>query len=53
MDPVVINTALAIVAALGVLGEALSLIPGIKANGVFQLIFNIIKALGGKKDGPT
>jgi TctA family transporter len=33
---------------LGVLfgiSEALSLIPGVQANGVFQLIVNILKAL--------
>lgn len=37
---------------LGVLlsiSEALSLIPSIKANGVFQLVFRIIRGLSGKK----
>lgn len=36
---------------LGVLfgiSEALSLIPGIQANGVFQFIFNVLKKLLGK-----
>ena len=40
---------LAVLAALGVLGEALSLIPGIKANGIIQLIVGVLRALGGKK----
>jgi hypothetical protein len=37
---------------LGVLlsvSEALSLIPTIKANGIFQLSFRIIRSLSGKK----
>lgn len=37
---------------LGVLlsiSEALSLIPSIKANGIFQLVFRIIRGLSGKK----
>ena len=34
---------------LGV-SEALSLIPSIKANGIIQLIMNILKMLLGKKD---
>lgn len=32
-----------IAAALLVVSEALSLIPGVKANGVFQLIVNALK----------
>ena len=41
------NVILAI-AVLGGISEALSLIPGVKANGVFQLLANIIKAISGK-----
>lgn len=35
--------------ALLAVSEALSLIPAIKANGVFQAIFNVIKIITGKK----
>ncbi len=31
--------------------ETLSLIPQVKANGVFQLIYGIIATLAGKKPG--
>lgn len=41
---------LLILAVLGGVSEALSLIPAVKANGVFQLVVNILKALLGKKD---
>jgi|LakMenEpi03Aug12_release.lakeMendotaPanAssembly.Ray.scaffolds.fasta_scaffold206617_3 hypothetical protein len=37
-------------AVIGGISEALSLIPSIKANGVFQLVQNILKALLGKKE---
>jgi len=36
-------------AVLGGISEALSLIPAVKANGVFQLVVGILKALLGKK----
>lgn len=39
-----------ILAALFALSEVLALIPGIKSNSVFTLIFNLIKAAIGKKD---
>lgn len=39
-----------IVAVLGGISEALSLIPAIRANGVFQLIWDILKVLKPKKD---
>lgn len=32
------------------ISEALSLIPAVKANGVIQLIMNILKMLVGKKE---
>jgi len=38
-----------IIAVMGGISEALSLIPQVKANGVVQLIMQIIKALLGKK----
>ena len=41
------NTLLIIVAAALAISEALSLIPGIKSNGIFQLIFNILRTLAG------
>ena len=42
------NTLTIIVAALFAVSEALSLIPAIKSNGIFQAIFDIIRALAGK-----
>ena len=39
---------LIITAALFAVSEALSLIPSVKANGVFQLIFGLLKTLLGK-----
>lgn len=41
---------LLVLAVLGGISEALSLIPAVKANGVFQLVANILKVLLGKKD---
>lgn len=35
--------------ALLAVSEALSMIPQIKANGIFQAVFNVIKVLAGKK----
>ena len=37
-----------VIAVLGGISEALSLIPGLKSNGIFQLLYNSIKALSGK-----
>lgn len=39
-----------ILPALALLSEALSLVPKIKANGIFQLIYNLIKWLVTKPD---
>jgi len=36
---------LLVLAVLGGISEALSLIPAIKANGVFQLIYNALQSL--------
>ena len=37
--------ALAIVTALLAISEALSMIPSVKANGIFQAIYNILKSI--------
>lgn len=39
------------VAVLGGISEALSLIPQIRANGVFQLVYNALKGLKEKLKG--
>ena len=44
-----VNTVLLGLSVLGGVSEALSLIPQVQSNGVFQLIYGIIKALSGKK----
>lgn len=46
MEP---STLIIIVSAALAVSEALSLIPGIQSNGIFQLIFQLIKSLAGKK----
>lgn len=38
---------LIILSAALAISEALSLIPGIKSNGIFQLIYNMLKILAG------
>jgi hypothetical protein len=43
------NTVALIFAGLWVVSEALSYIPAIKANGIFQLIHNIFNSLTGRK----
>ncbi|GAH83483.1 unnamed protein product [marine sediment metagenome] len=47
MDAITISV---IVAALLAVSEALSLIPSVKANGVFQMLWNVLKILAGKKE---
>jgi len=42
------ETMTAIAVALLAISEALSFIPKIKANGVFQIVVNILKKLAGK-----
>jgi len=32
------------------ISESLTAIPSIKANGIFQAIFNVLKAIAGNKD---
>ena len=41
------NTLLIIVVAALAVSEALSLIPGLKSNGIFQLIYNVLRAVAG------
>lgn len=38
-----------IIGALLAVSEALALIPNVKANGVFQVVWNLIKILAGPK----
>ena len=45
MDPV---TSLIILSAALVVSELLSLIPVVRANGIFQLIYNMIGKLAGR-----
>ena len=42
------NTIVQVLAALGVVGEALSLMPWFKANGICQAVVRVIKVLSGK-----
>ena len=37
-------------AAALVVSEALSMIPALKANGIFQLVFGIIRFMAGRKN---
>jgi len=46
-----LESATIILAALLAISEALSLIPQVKSNGVFQLIHNLLKSLAGKGKG--
>jgi hypothetical protein len=46
MDAVTISI---IIGALLAISEALSLIPGVAANGVFQVLWNLLKILAGEK----
>jgi len=42
------ETLTVVLAAAVALSEALSLIPAVKANGIFQAIYNGLKSLAGK-----
>jgi len=44
-----VTTISVIVAALLAVSEALSLIPSVRANGVFQMLWNVLKILAGEK----
>ena len=45
------ENAIIILAALLAVSEALSLIPQVKSNGVFQIVHNLLKSLAGKGKG--
>lgn len=49
MDAVTISI---IIGALLAVSEALSLIPGVASNGVFQVLWNVLKLLAGAKEEP-
>lgn len=44
------TTVAIIVAALLAVSEALSLIPAVRANGIFQMIWNLLKIMAGGKN---
>jgi len=44
MEP---TTIIIIISAALAISEALSLVPGVRANGIFQLVFNMLKVLAG------
>jgi hypothetical protein len=39
-----------IIGALLAVSEALSLIPAVRANGIFQMFWNLLKIMAGKKE---
>jgi hypothetical protein len=43
------DTTMVVLGALFAVSEALSLIPAVKANGVFQFIYVLLKRLAGKE----
>ncbi|MBA7474187.1 hypothetical protein ES707_09535 [subsurface metagenome] len=45
------TTVAIIIAALLAVSEALALIPAVRANGIFQMLWNLLKTMAGKKDG--
>ena len=45
------ENAIIILTVLLAISEALSLIPQVKSNGVFQVIYNLLKSLAGKGKG--
>lgn len=47
MDTVTLSI---IVGALLAVSEALSLIPAVRANGIFQVLWRILKAVAGAKE---
>lgn len=44
-----VNTISIIVAALLAVSETLSFIPQVRANGIFQMIWNVLKVAAGAK----
>jgi hypothetical protein len=47
MDAVTLSI---IIGGLLALSEMLSLIPGVKANSIFQMLWNMLKLLAGEKE---
>ncbi|MBA7570138.1 hypothetical protein ES708_11885 [subsurface metagenome] len=45
-----VKTIAVILAALLAVSEAIALIPAIRANSIFQMIWNLLKVLAGKKN---
>ena len=45
-----IGTLSIIIGALLAISEALALIPAVKANGIFQMLWNILKITAGAKE---
>lgn len=45
-----LTTITAIVGALLAISEALSLIPGVQSNGVFQVIWRVLRIVAGAKE---
>jgi hypothetical protein len=46
------NTISLVLGALLAVSEALSMIPAVKANGIFQAIYNLLGAIKGKNPSP-
>lgn len=46
MEPVTLSI---LIGALLAMSEALSLIPAVRANGIFQVIWRIVKIVAGEK----
>ena len=47
----IVEHTIIVVMALLAISEALSLIPQVKSNGVFQVIYNLLKSLAGRGKG--
>jgi len=50
MDPITLNLILMIALAVS---EGLSMIPTIKSNGIFQLLYDVLHTLAGKAPPPA
>lgn len=48
---IVVNKVLLATVGLAVVSEAMSLFPGIKSNGIAQLLVNLLKQVIGPKEG--
>jgi len=43
-----INTVMIVLSTLFAVSEALSIIPQVRSNGIFQIVFNVLKVLSEK-----